>query len=173
MINTTKRMTVVIMLALVLWGVYLAIGATGVFVQSTMTDGRKSLIVLVCMGLFLGLWAIVIRRQQSQAKSGSASSEAPAAGEPRSSWSRSGIATVVCAVLGAALWCLAIATWTTIGLGATTMIGWLAAFCMLASATSGMIALSDRQGRRGKWLGFVGLLCFASSLIGFVARMTP
>lgn len=180
--KTTKQMTFGIMLALVLWGVYLAIGATGMFVQDSMMDPRKSAIVVVCVTLFLGLWATVLfgvnrRRatslpQQEQVTS-TAASENEQGSKTVISWSWPGLTTATLGLVGALLWYIAILFWQNNSLEGTTILGWLAALCILGSATFGMIALSDRIRRRGKWLGLLGLLGFAGSLITFVARMSP
>jgi hypothetical protein len=170
--NTTKWMTFGIMLALVLWGIYLAVGATGFFVQASMTDTRKSLVVLVCMAMFLGLWIIVLRRTKPRSDDSTAEVAASPATPPQS-WSTSGIAAVVMLVIGGLLWLAAISSWNDKALSTTTILGWLAALNMTGSATAGMVALSDRRHRKGKWLGLAGLIGLAGSLIGFIARMTP
>jgi len=171
--NPTKKwMTYGIMLALVAWGVYLAIGATGMFVQKDMMDVRKSGIVIASVALFLGLWAIVLLGTKSKAAATQSESNIVSPARPLS---RPGIASLAFAVSGALLWGIAIATWQweQISLGATTVIGWGAAFCVLAAATAGMIALSSKRVQRGKWFGALGLIGVAVAFIVFVMRMTP
>ena len=179
--NPTKKwMTYGIMLALIAWGVYLAIGATGMFVQKDMMDVRKSGIVIACVALFLGLWAIVLFGTKNKANASQTmesqtgeSQTGSSAVSPARSWSRPGIASLGFAILGSALWGIAIASWQQVSLGATTVLGWIAAFCVLAAATSGMIALSSKQAKRGKWFGALGLIGFLGAFVVFVARMTP
>lgn len=53
---------IVITLALAAWGVYLAIGAYfgGFGGENLAHDFRRSIVVLACMGLFLGGWWILV-----------------------------------------------------------------------------------------------------------------
>lgn len=186
--KSTKPITIGIMLALVLWGIYLAVGATGMFIQEDMMDVRKSGIVVACVAMFLGLWAIVLfglkAKKQRAIQAGSASlEESTSYPEPlatsskvvRSSprWSIPGLVTGALLLTGALLWGVGIATWQTVSLSVTTWLGWLAALCVVAAATSGIIALSAKLPLRGKWLGLLGLAGFAAAFIVFLARMTP
>ncbi len=189
MTSTSQRMTVGIALALVAWGVYLAVGSTGMFVQDSMMDPRKSAIVIVCMAMFLGLWWIVLKSRLAATSSNTlapAAPEEPAAGEPavaapasatdasaKPAWSKPGLSSIGLGAAGGIFWALAIATWNAIPAWQTTTLGWLAAVGMMGSATAGIVALSDPRRRPGKWLGVLGLLVFLVALIGFVARMTP
>lgn len=176
--TTKKWMTYGIMLALVAWGVYLAIGATGMFVQEDMMDARKSGIVITCVALFLGLWAVVLfgtKRKNTKDVGVANVSTVTGASRP---WSKPGLATLGFAIVGSVLWAIAAATWSSGStdsgnLAATTILGWLAAFCVLVAASAGMIALSSKQAKRGKWFGLLGLIGFVAAFIVFVARMTP
>ena len=56
---STRHAIVGIMLALALWGGYLAVGATGMFLDDALFDARKSAIVIACVGVFLGFWVVV------------------------------------------------------------------------------------------------------------------
>lgn len=170
--STTKRMTLGIMLALVAWAVYLSIGATGIFVQESMLDLRKSLIVGLCVAFFLALWFVVLLGNRAKAKRSHASQNSVSTARNRR-WSKPGIATLVCIVAAIASWGIAIATWKSISPSATTILGWLSAALVMGSAVSGMIALSERRAPRGKWLGMLGLVGFVVALIGFVLRMSP
>lgn len=174
----TKRLTFGIMLALIVWGVALAVGSTGIFIQESMFDLRKSLIVVVCIGLFLGLWAIVLFGRKSDGShnpdtltsSQKSSVEIPTGTYP---WSRPGLVSLALAVAGAVLWGIAIVSWQSLSMAGTTVLGWLAAVSLLGSATSGVISLSQPVKRRGKWIGLLGLLGFVAAFIAFVARMSP
>ena len=67
--TTNKRMTAAIMLALVIWGIYLAAGSTGYFIDASLMDARKSFIVATCMTSFLALWVFVLRAVDSAKQS--------------------------------------------------------------------------------------------------------
>lgn len=165
--RSTKRLTYGIMLTLIAWGIYLAIGATGRFVQPTMMDGRKSVIVLLAMALFLGLWGMALRRSTLHRDQGREKSE-----HPIRRWSRSGAATVLALATGTLLWCCAIGTWNEASRATTTILGWLAALSIAAAATAGMIALSDSRSQKGKWLGSLGLLGSVAAFVVFIVRMS-
>ena len=169
---TNRRLISGIMLALVVWGIYLAIGATGVFVQPSLMDPRKSVLVVVCVGLYLGLWSLVLwhnRRSKVLSPSMEAAHD-PAATQPP--WSVPGWASVGLSALGLGVWALAAFSWQTAPASTTTILGWLAAGLMMGAATAGMVSLSDRVPRRGNWLGYWGLLALLCSLVVFVVRMT-
>lgn len=186
---SNKQITTGIILSLVGWGVYLAIGATGYFVQPSMTNPLKSLIVLGFVALFLGLWTIVLRSRKAKPEhvatipaSGSADSGEPKVGDSEAAslqnsakrnWNRAALASIATSVLGFALWGVAIASWKSVSLQTTTVLAWLAALSIMVAASFGMIALSDRSARRGKWLGLLGMFAFVFGLISFVSRMTP
>ena len=68
---------------------------------------------------------------------------------------------------------MAVVTWQKISPYGTTVLGWMAALCVIVSVALGMVALSDRRGRRGKWLGLLSMLLGLVSMIAFVGRMTP
>ena len=156
------------MLALVAWGIYLGIGATGMFVQDSMLDPRKSIIVVVCVVMFLGLWGLVLFGAGNKS-AGQTSSASPT----RRPVSKAGLGTAACLLIGAGFWGASVVSWNAQALSATTILGWLAALSFMGAATFGMIALSSKTAAKGKWLGFAGLVGFLVSLIVFVARMTP
>ena len=172
--TTNKRITAAIMLALVIWGIYLAVGSTGYFTDASLMDSRKSVIVATCMTSFLAMWVFVLRAVEKRKSNLQGPSKAgitePALGR---AWSRAGLVTLGIGGLGLLLWGIAVTTFGNVGLVVTTVMGWLAAVSMVGAATSGMIALSNPRAARGKWLGFMGLLLCAMSFIGFVVRMTP
>ena len=51
-----RRIQAGIVVALAVWGIYLAVGATGVFTDVGLFDLRRSMVVLACSALFLGFW---------------------------------------------------------------------------------------------------------------------
>lgn len=166
--TTAKRFVFGVMMALTAWGIYLAVGATGMFIQDSMVDGRKSLIVIFFVALFLGLWAIVL--YGLKAKSPMVAELSQSVGTP---WSRAGLTTAGTLLLGIGLWLASAASFRAEQLAATTVLGWLAALSFTVSASFGMVSLSSRRRLRGKWLGALGLLGFLVAFIVFVARMTP
>lgn len=184
MTSTSQRMTIGIALALVAWGVYLAVGSTGMFIQDSMMDPRKSVIVIVCMAMFLGMWWIVLKSRPINtrldahvAESTEQPSDHQQSAPPKEivvpAWSKPGLSSLGLGAAGAVFWGIAIATWNAIPAWQTTTLGWLAAVGMMGSATAGIVALSEPRRRSGKWLGVLGLFLFLIALIGFVARMTP
>ncbi len=163
--DTRRRAIALIMLALVAWGIYLAVGATGIFVQRSLFDLRKSFIVVTCMAGFLILWGIVLlcgRRPSSD------DSRIPAR-----IWSRAGIASLAFSVIGFATWGSSIAAWKKLPASAVTMIGWSAALLIMGSVIAALVSLSDPQPRRGKLLSFFSLLLFVAATVGFFVRMKP
>lgn len=174
------------MAALAVWGIYLAVGATGYFTEESLFDPRKSLIVAVASTSFLLLWVFVLnavdrRKQVIEGPELSIKADGHSSvGSTRTEigWSVSGFVTVAIGVFGFLLWGLAIAIWPADDtkrnwLLITTVTGWLAAISMVGSATAGMITLSNPRKMKGKWLGLLGLVFCAGSFIGFVIRMTP
>ena len=177
--HSNKRLTAAIMGALAIWGIYLAAGSTGYFTDASLWDPRKSFIVAVCVITFLGLWMFVLQAvEKRQRRFADDTPDADLPAEPMATsspatWSRAGLATCGIGALGGLVWILAIMTFRQVGASTTTILGWLAAFCMTGAATSGMIALSNPRVLRGKWLGLIGLLAGAGSIVGFFLRMTP
>jgi len=186
-------MITAIMAALVIWGLYLAIGSTGYFLETSLLDARKSFIVATCMTSFLAMWVFVLHAVDKRAATAAATLANAEVGvaevSSQKAWSKAGLTTVLIGAIGLAFWWGAVVTWPPIvedssiaveknpdrssALLMTTALGWLAAVSMVAAATSGMIALSNPRALRGKWFGLIGLLLCAGSLIGFVIRMTP
>ena len=171
---TNQRIVTGLMLALVVWGVCLAIGATGYFIQSSLTDVRKSLIVAACMAGFLGLWVYVL--QSVEKRNPSVSTDSKAASPipmPERPWSKPGISSLAMQLLAAGLWMLAVTNYGEVSPVATTILGWSVAGLVMGAATAGMIALANPGRLKGKWLGFCGLIQFPVALVVFVLRMTP
>ena len=172
---STKRTIAAIMLVLGLWGGYLAVGVTGVFVDRSLFDPRKSVIVVICVGAFVGLWSLVLWRQQARRHdelrpTPTATDRSVALPLP---WSASGLASIALSCLGIGFWAFAAFSWQNVAAVTTTMLGWLAAAANLGGATAGIIALSNPSRFRGKWLGMLGLFTLLCSLIVFVVRMKP
>lgn len=164
--STTSRMIVGIMIALGIWGIYLAIGATGYFIDDALFDPMRSGFVVFFVVIFLGGWLGVLRAIESRSR---AAVEAPQSA--RRPWNWPSLVSLALSSLGLALWGVGIATWKTISPQGTTLLGWGAAILLIAGVTAGMVALSDRKRRRGKWLGLLPMIACGVSFIVFFARM--
>ena len=140
-----RRIIAVLIGALVAWGVYLAIGATGLFTDEGLFDPRRSVIVLVFSAVFLGSWLIVMRFR--------------GAGDSESTINWPSIISLCVTLAGYALWLAAHLVWRD-GEGArwTTALGWTTVVCFGSSAVIALIGASDPRSRRGKLLGSVTLL---------------
>ncbi len=160
---TNKGIVTTLMLALVVWGILLAIGSTGYFIESSLLDLRKSLIVATCMAAFLGLWMYVLRAEDMKHV---------AAAPVVSGWSKPGLFSLVMGLLAVLVWVGAVVSYGDVSKSATTVLGWSVAALVMAAATSGIIALANPGRLRGKWLGFCGLLESIVALIVFVVRMS-
>lgn len=185
-VTSNKQITTGIVLSLALWGVYLAVGATGYFTDKSLMNPVKSLIVLAFVAMFLGLWAFVIRATKHQTGQSHArlSESAKLTGESNAAdpiqsipskraWNTPALGSVGAVAVGFVFWGIALATWKSVSLEATTVLGWLAALSIVSACSLGMIALSDRKCLRGKWFGLLGLLGTIVAVIGFLGRMTP
>lgn len=185
---TSQRIVTAIIAALVVWGVFLAIGATGYFIESSLFDVRKSLIVLACMAAFLGLWTMVLRSIENKPQqsrwaapadgSDSPSSEAhesqrPTMSQSQSDWSKAGLCSIAMVVLGVLLWVVAVLSFGHVSKTVTTVLGWSVAGLVIGAATSGMIALANPRQLKGKWFGLCGLLQSIVAFVVFFQRMTP
>lgn len=163
--DASRRAIALIMVTLAVWGIYLAIGATGLFVQRSLFDPRKSLIVVTCMGGFLLLWGIVLLYGRRKHK------EAPK--HVSRIWSQSGITSLLLSVSGFATWGLGIAAWNKLSASTVTILGWSAALVIMSSVVAALISLSEPQPRRGKLLGLISLLLFVVAMVAFCLRMRP
>ena len=162
-----------LLLSLIIWAVYLAVGSTGYFVQPTLFDIRKSLIVLTCMALFLGLWLYVFNQNQARLDARhSVPGQSYLSTSGTVSWSRPGLLSLGLVGSALATWAAAVVSFGSASRTLTTCLGWLTALLVTLAGTSGMVALSERRIRRGKWLGLVGLVSVFGALVGFVVRMT-
>ncbi len=143
--SQSRRITAVLIGALLVWGIYLAIGATGLFTDEGLFDLRRSVIVLVCSAAFLGSWLIILRFR------GASNSES------KINWPS--IISFCMMLMAYALWLAAHLFWQD-GSGAwwTMMLGWSSLFCFGCSSIMALIGASDPRSRRGKLLGVVTLV---------------
>ena len=58
-----RSLILLIMLALVAWGAFHAVGA-----WRLNYDPRRAAVVLACTGIFIGFWLIMLRSQRNRAK---------------------------------------------------------------------------------------------------------
>lgn len=157
-----------LMLALIVWGIYVAIG-TSRFAQNFSDSMWKGAIVLGCVVAFLGLWTVVLA-----AKRGSVASDLPDASQQgdqnpnRLRWSTPSVAGLAFAALGAI--CLVV---FEAGLVAATSVVatalvWTAPMATIAALILAMIGLSDPLARRGKWLGMLALMAVLCMTVGWL-----
>lgn len=158
---SNRRMLAGLVLALVAWGIFLAIGATGYFADAfnVKTSYQKSLIVLLCMAAFLGLWGSVtwLRRHRPTE---------PAA----NGWSISGLVSLALKLIGIGLWVGAIVAWELPPPTAAIIAGWTAIAFAGAADVAAFIGLSEPGKRRGKWAGLISLGLSLLCVMVFVVR---
>jgi hypothetical protein len=143
--SQSRRIIAGLIAALLAWGIYVAIGATGLFTDEGLFDARRSVIVLICSAAFLGSWLVILRFR------GTASSESTI------NWSS--IVSFCITLVGYGFWLSAHLVWRD-GEGAqwTTRFGWTSLVCLGSSAVLALIGVSDPRPRRGKLLGLVTLV---------------
>jgi hypothetical protein len=152
-----------LVVVLALWGIYLAIGATGVFTDVGLFDARRSAIVLACSAAFLGLWMVFLARR------GRRGSSLPSDGSQPNLASR---ASLVAVLLGYALWAGAWAAWLNGNpSNLTYILGWISLALFSLSALLAIIGLSDPLRERGKLLGLATLALLLLAAIGFILQV--
>ena len=149
-------MIAVLIGALAAWGIYLAIGATGLFTDDSLFDARRSIIVLTCSAVFLGSWLLIMWfRPVSHSVS-------------KTNWAS--IISLCVSLAAYGLWLTAHLVWRNgDGARSTTVLGWASFICFATSAVVALIGASDPRPRRGKLLGSVTLLLLliAAGLFAF------
>lgn len=175
--DSSKRMTTIIMRALMVWGAVLAVGSTGYFINASLFDPRKFFVVAVCVTSFLVFWVLILRAVEKRKAMLATPTEEPAATDnhsaPQLPWSRAGVLTPMLGSASLLVWGVAIGSFGSVSTALTTILGWLAAAMVVVTASSGIVALSNPQKLRGKWIGLVGLAFAAGAVLAFVVRMTP
>ncbi len=160
-----KRLQLTLVIAVSLWGIYLAIGAVRGprdFGNYEM-DYRKGAIVLTITSLFVACWLFVcVRARHALGSRQGDSSQTAVADSHR--WNFASACGFLLA--GATVGSMAMAAW-----GGWQASGWafLIVFAMaLASGTASLVGLSNPRRADGRWLGMVGLgLLVLSFVIGF------
>ncbi len=144
--------------ALAGWGIYLAIGATGIFTDVGLFDLRRSLIVLFCSGTFVGFWAWILTH-----RSGSTDTELR-------NWPSLVSLLVTCAAYlcwAAAWWAYRTAPdspWTFVWGGVSTITFGIAAIAAL-------VGLSDPRRVQGKLLGLLTLGLLLVAAVAFIVQV--
>ncbi|MCA9199156.1 MAG: hypothetical protein KDA87_16530 [Planctomycetales bacterium] len=139
---------------LLLWGIILAVGSTGAFIQEAeLFDVRKSVIVLVFSAAFVGFWLWLVL-----AVRGNKTTET-------NRLSLSSVGSVAASLFGFLNWGLA---YVTPGMISKTL-GWIAGLLICASLIPAIVGLSDPLPRRGKLLGLLTLALFIAAFVLLVA----
>ena len=147
------------MLALCIWGAYLAAGA-----YLLNMDARKAYIVLACVAAFLGLWAIVIvglARKKALASPSSPSETAVVTGD--STWNTACVGSTAVAIGG---WLVSaiVSTGTFVSTHGATLAFILLA-CLFCSSVLGVIGLSNPRHSRGKTACMISLISLPILLV--------
>jgi hypothetical protein len=154
----SRRLVAGLVLALAAWGIYLAVGATGMFTDAGLFDTRRSLIVLGCSATFLAAWLLFLVRARVAAPPGI-----------RTSRNVCSAASLPLAALAYAVWSAAWAAWQRGNPHHLTQIfGWTSVVLFSLAAILAMIGLSDSQRVRWKLWGLVTLLLLLVAAAGFV-----
>ena len=157
--KSPRRMIAGLIAALAAWGIYLAVGATGMFTDVGLFDARRSAIVLACSALFLGSWVIVLSVRSKSADETDAAIGA--------SWAS--IVSLGATLVSYLMWAIAHAVWQG-GQGEawTKALGWTCVALFGISAILALIGLSDPKPRRGKLLGLATMLLLLLVVVLFV-----
>ena len=162
-----------LMLALMVWGVYLALG-TSRFARDFSDSVWKGAIVLGCVVAFLGLWtAVLANKRRHLASDRVDESEQSEHGREHPPWNVPCVVSLLLASLAAA--CLGIYeghfSWTTPAVG--TAAAWATPLAALTATLVAMIGLSDPIARRGKWLAMLALLAVVCLAVGWLCLQSP
>ena len=156
-----RRLVAGLVIALALWGIYLAIGATGIFIDAGLLDLRKSWIVLGCSAAFLAFWLGILRLRARRTDL------------PRDDrlWNWPSGLSLAGALLGMLLWLAAGASRQPGGsVGPSYTLGSLAAGLLAISAILALVGASDPRPRRGKLLALLTLLLLGTAVMVFLGR---
>ena len=160
----SQRLLAGLLIVLAAWGIYLAIGATGIFTDVGLFDARRSAIVLACSAAFLGFWLGILRRPSATGRSDSAD-----AGPPRNRASLASVGVIAAAYL---LWVAAWVAWSRGNpANLTFVVGWLSTAGFAIAAILALIGLSDPARERGKLWGLLTLALLLLAAGAFVAQV--
>lgn len=154
---------------LTLWGLYLAIGATGLFSRGQIaTDPRRSLIVFACSAIFLGSWYYILKRRRATTGE---DREALALTETQS-WNHASLASAAAAVIGYLLWGTAWLMWAQpASKYLTAPLGYLSALAFGAATIMALVGLSHPRRRKGQLVGALTLILLATAVVAFVIQV--
>ncbi len=159
-----RRILVGLTIALAAWGIYLAIGATGAFLDSRLWDPRKSLIVIACSAGFLIFWWTILRIRARRT-----------AAVPVAPWNWPSVLSCLVACLGLLLgWVAARPTTPTAGPvdARTAWLGLTAAASLMGAAVLALIGASDPRPQRGKLLALLTFALLLGAIVLFLWRPT-
>ncbi len=154
---------------LTLWGLYLAIGATGLFSRGRIaTDPRRSLIVFACSAIFLGSWYYILKRRRATA---GVDRETLAQAESQS-WNHASLASAATAVIGYLLWGTAWLMWAQpASKYLTAPLGYLSALAFGAATIMALVGLSHPRRRKGQLVGVLTIMLLAAAVVAFVIQV--
>ncbi len=147
------------------WGVYLAIGATGVFTDAGLFDARRSLIVLACSASFLGFWSwILVRSRRNSAAPLETSLAAPL--------NLPSVMSTCCIAAAYALWTAAWVAWARGNpANLTFVLGWISVALFATAAVMALIGLSDPRRDRAKLWGLLTLGLLLVACVGLIIQV--
>lgn len=148
-----RRWLTAIVVGLVVWGLVLAVGATGIY--AGLFDVRRGMIVLVTMAVFLLGWlGLLMARSRRQGEAGV---------------SRPAVVSAFLWGLLAACWLASIRAWES-DRQVAVALGWSAVGLWGGGCLAVMVALSDPVHRRGRWIASVGLVIALVCVVLFWRR---
>ncbi len=153
--------------ALAVWGIWLAVGATGWFGDRGLFDLRRTAIVLSCSLAFLTFWftALYVRARSVQAASEKVSGETSCAGNWQTASRPTSRAAVASVAGGVLMLLVGVAARTARSPELRTAAGWTALLLFLAAGVAALVALSDPRRPR---LQLLGLLTLALQLVAIL-----
>jgi nitrate reductase NapE component len=159
--HESRRLLRWLVIVIALWGIYLAVGATGAFTDVGLFDARRSVIVLACSAMFLGLWLVFLARRRR-----------PAMRLERLQPNRPSQASLLAILVAYALWGGAWAAWFRGNpMNLTFVLGWISLALFALSTILAIIGLSDPLRERGKLWGLLTLVLFLLAGVGLILQV--
>ena len=157
-----RRILAGLTVALAGWGIYLAIGATGAFLDTRLWDPRKSLIVIACSAAFLIFWWTILG---IRARRPATTSVPP--------WNWPSVLSCLIASLGLLLAWLSARSRTPVPGPIDARAAWLgfsAAGSWIAAAVLALIGASNPRPQRGKLLALLTFALLLAAIVLFLWR---
>lgn len=150
-----RRLLFGLMAALLVWGIYLAVG-------SFRHRAAQGALVLICSITFLTSWSLAMygrsrRLQATEAKHQSAMNLASIFG-------------FGCALIAASAYWFAIRTFDPQAMSASVSFGWAALATVATGTVASMVGLSNPRPKGGKLAGLAALLFFVAIFLTFIVR---